>query len=297
MPIPEAQLETWSHQGSVTQSSATYKTIKNALESSDAAYASKNPDVFLQGSYGNDTNIYAESDVDIVIQLNSCFYYDLGRLPGDQKAAWRNAHPTDATYDYFAFKKDVMTLLKDKYGDSVKPGNKAIKIKANDSRRNADVLVSVQYKEYYKFLNIYDQRLATGICFFTADNTRIANYPKQHSENCTAKHQATNARFKPMVRVFKNLRGKLVADGIIKDGLAPSYYIEGLLYNVPNDRFVRSYGDAFANCIKWIQGADRSKFVCANEQYYLLREESPVTWRESQCTEFLAAAWKMWEQW
>ena len=35
-------------------------------------YADKNLKVFLQGSYGNDMNIYAESDVDIVIRLDDC---------------------------------------------------------------------------------------------------------------------------------------------------------------------------------------------------------------------------------
>ena len=73
MTIPESQLETWSHQGSVTQSSATYNTIKNVLKDADTPYAGKSYSVFLQGSYGNDTNIYAESDVDIVIKLNDCF--------------------------------------------------------------------------------------------------------------------------------------------------------------------------------------------------------------------------------
>ena len=63
--IPETQLDTWSHQGSITQSSATYATIKRSLEASDAGYANKNFHVFLQGSYGNDTNVYAESDVDV----------------------------------------------------------------------------------------------------------------------------------------------------------------------------------------------------------------------------------------
>jgi tRNA nucleotidyltransferase (CCA-adding enzyme) len=81
MGIPEAQLDTWSHQGSVTQSSATYNTIKNALEAAGNPYAGKNYEVFLQGSYGNDTNIYAESDVDIVIKLNDCFHYNLDELP------------------------------------------------------------------------------------------------------------------------------------------------------------------------------------------------------------------------
>ena len=74
MAIPESQLETWSHQGSVTQSSNTYNTIKSVLEASTTPYADKNFEVFLQGSYGNDTNIYAESDVDIVIRLDDCFH-------------------------------------------------------------------------------------------------------------------------------------------------------------------------------------------------------------------------------
>ena len=49
MPIPEAQLETWSHQGSVTQSSSTYNTIKSVLENSTTPYAGKKFEVFLQG--------------------------------------------------------------------------------------------------------------------------------------------------------------------------------------------------------------------------------------------------------
>ena len=69
MAIPETQLETWSHQGSVAQSSSTYATIKNTLEEAGTAYNDKNYKVFLQGSYGNDTNIYSESDVDVVIRL------------------------------------------------------------------------------------------------------------------------------------------------------------------------------------------------------------------------------------
>ena len=70
MPIPESQLETWSHQGSITQSSSTYNTIKSVLEDSTTPYAGRNFKVFLQGSYGNDTNIYAESDVEKIVGGN-----------------------------------------------------------------------------------------------------------------------------------------------------------------------------------------------------------------------------------
>ncbi|OHD48947.1 MAG: hypothetical protein A2096_10405 [Spirochaetes bacterium GWF1_41_5] len=50
------------------QSSNTFNSIKNVLEDSSTPYAGKNFKVFLQGSYGNDTNIYTESDVGIVIR-------------------------------------------------------------------------------------------------------------------------------------------------------------------------------------------------------------------------------------
>ena len=77
MAIPASQLETWSHQGSITQSSTTYNTVKSVLETSDTPYTTKSYSVFLQGSYGNHTNIFAESDVDIVIKLDDCWQSDL----------------------------------------------------------------------------------------------------------------------------------------------------------------------------------------------------------------------------
>lgn len=65
-----------------------------------------------------------------------------------------------------------------------------------------------------------------------------------------------------MVRVLKNLRSKLVADGDLKAGLAPSYYLEGLLYNVPNEKFGNSYADCFVNAMNWIQTeADKDKLL------------------------------------
>lgn len=82
---------------------------------------------------------------------------------------------------------------------------------------------------------------------WTTDGTRIENYPKLHRENLTKKHQSTEQWLKPMVRVMKNMRSKLVADGTLDPGAAPSYYIEGLLYNIPNEKFGTSYGDCFVN--------------------------------------------------
>lgn len=297
MPIPESQLETWSHQGSITQSSNTYNSIKNVLEASTTPYAGKNFKVFLQGSYGNDTNIYAKSDVDIVIRLDDCFRSDLSKLTEEEKAAYKAAHH-NATYTQVDFKRDVQSVLAAQYGSAVKAGDKAIAIHANGSRRKADVIAAIQFRRYCKFRSTSDSSYVEGICFFNAAGEWIANYPKQHSANLTAKHQASSKWLKPMARVFKNMRSRMVEYGLIKAGIAPSYYIEGLLYNVPNEKLTTSYQDCVVNVLNWYrQEASKIDLVCANEQYDLLRDCSHMCWRQAACDEFIEAAVKLWNEW
>lgn len=297
MAIPESQLETWSHQGSVAQSSGTYNAIKTVLEAANTPYAQMAYSVFLQGSYGNDTNIYAESDVDIVIKLDDCFHSDLKALSPEERDAYGRAFDS-ATYTHADFRRDVLKVLTDQYGGDVKSGTKAIAIVARGSRRKADVIPAVQFRRYHKFRGIYDQSYDEGICFFTGTGKRIANFPKQHSANLTRKHQDSNKWLKPMARVLKNLRGKLVEDGLLNAGVAPSYYLEGLLYNVPSDRFTTSFEDCFVNAMNWIQReADKSKLVCANEQFYLLWENSDTSWPKRNCEAFLKAAIRLWNNW
>jgi hypothetical protein len=296
MTIPESQLDTWSKQGSVTQSSDTYNIIKNALESSSTPYADKDFKVFLQGSYGNDTNIYAESDVDIVIMLGSTFQSDVESLTEGQRIAYNRSF-AEATYLYSDFKRDVLAVLRKAYGNGVEAGSKAITVPAGGSRRKADVIVALEYRRYWKFNGLYDQDYVEGIVFYTSSGAKIINYPKPHSKNMTSKHQRTGSWLKPKVRVFKNLRRRLVRVGKLQSGDAPSYYLEGLLYNVPDNKFGGSYSDCFCKAINWIQQADKTKFVCANEQYFLLRDFSSVCWEPAMCEKYLAAAVELWNNW
>ena len=293
MAIPEAQLVTWSHQGSVTQSASTYQSIKQTLESVHASYAGKSFRVYLQGSYGNDTNVYAESDVDVVIELSTTFYHDVETLePSQQQSFHANYHA--ATYSLYEFKNEVLTHLRSVYGQGVKAGDKAIFIPGSGNRRDADVIVAAEYRKYQGGSgNTYTQ----GICFWNSKGVQIINYPKLHSANGTSKHQATGSWYKPTVRVMKNLRRKLVADGRLEDGIAPSYFIESLIYNVPNDKFGYSFDSTMVDSINFLLTADRSKFEVVNEQYYLLHPTSPVTWRAEKCTAFLNAARHLWQNW
>lgn len=297
MPITESQLEIWSHQGSIAQSSQTYNTIKNTLEANTTPYASKNFKVFLQGSYGNDTNIYAESDVDIVICLNDCFQSDLDSLSEEGKLAYEQAF-NNATYTLTHFRQDVLSVLRQQYGSAVTEGDKAITIDSGGSRRKSDVIVATQFRRYYKFRSSNDSNYVEGICFSNAKGERIANFPKQHSANLITRHQATSKWFKPMARVLKNMRSRLMQDGLIKAGSAPSYYLEGLLYNVPTDKLTSSFQDCIFHTLKWYQqDAKKTDLVCANEQYYLLRDGVHTCWSQANCDEFIEAAVKLWNDW
>jgi hypothetical protein len=255
-----------------------------------------NYEVFLQGSYGNDTNIYAESDVDIVIRLDSCFYSDtsaLQQLELQSYLAWRSP----ATYSWPDFTRDVGSVLTSQYGSDVTVGDKAIAIASRGSRRSADVIVACEYRAYRSF-TLAPGNYLDGICFWNKAGTQIANYPKRHAANLTSRHQATGGWLKPMIRIFKNVRGHLVRNAKLEASAAPSYYLEGLLYNVPIEKFRSSYQDCFVNAMNWIQGeADKTALVCANEQYYLLRDNSPVCWKPADAETYLSAAVQLWNDW
>lgn len=297
MGIPESQLETWSHIGSITQSASTYRAIRQVLDATTTPYSERSRSIFLQGSYGNDTNIYAESDVDIVAKLDKCWRSDLTSLTEVEKGLYEQTFP-NATYTHSDFKRDVIQVLTNAYGSDVTPGKKAVAVAANGSRRKADVIIAIEFRRYYKFNGIYDQSYDEGICFYTSSGEEIANYPVQHSANLTRKHQETGNWLKPMIRVLKNMRRKLVDDAILSAGTAPSYYLEGLLYNVPAAKFHTSYGDCFVNVINWLQNeADKSKLLCANEQYYLLRDNSHTCWPKANGEAFLNAVSAMWNNW
>ena len=151
-------------------------TIKSALEDKDATYDNRNFKVFLQGSYGNDTNIYAESDVDVVIRYDSAFFHDLESLPPEQQQAF-HAYFSNGKYPYDKFKGHVEMALRKAFGSSVDPGKKAIKVKAGGARRSADVIVAYEFRRYKKFCSVSEQSFDTGICFFTQDGSRITTSP------------------------------------------------------------------------------------------------------------------------
>lgn len=296
MVIPNKQLEVWSHPGSTAQSAETYHTIRRVLEDTDAPYHHHRFRVFLQGSYRNGTNVRGvESDVDIVICLTFVNYYDLSSLPQSEKDTFLSSR-SPGKYSYRDFKRDVLGWLKKRFEGDVYSGKKAISVSGDGSRRDADVLVCFEHRKYFAFKSRQDSRFRKGVCFWPLEGKKVVNYPEQHRVNCTAKHQYTDSRFKPNVRVFKNLRKEMDRRGYL-DGIdAPSYFIEGMLWNVPNNCYVDSYQDTFVNTVNWLLTAEEKNLMCANNFHYLIRDNASVCWNSSDYSNFINGVVKIWQE-
>lgn len=175
----------------------------------------------------------------------------------------------------------MFTALTNYYGaNKVKAGNKSFKLAGDTNRVNADVVPCLEYRKYTRFRSLNDQAYVEGMLFFTQSEKRqIVNYPKAHYENGCKKNspEQTSGWFKATVRLLKNARTKLVDDRIIAESLAPSYFIECLTYNVPNNKFGSSWQSTYYNVLNWLAQADFNGFVCQSEQTYLFGN-SPEQW-------------------
>jgi hypothetical protein len=252
--------------------------------------------ILFQGSYGNATNVYRDSDVDIVIRLNQTFYSDLSKLESGAKSSFNAKYP-DVTYGYDEFKADVFSWLTSKFGSDVKPGKKAFFIKGNNLRRDVDILVCAKLRRYREGSTGTDVQYDEGICFFLPDRTRIVNFPQQHADNCTTKHQSSNHWFKRIVRVYKNMRSRMVDDGFLEAGVAPSYFIEGMLWNVPDGSFGKTIEDSFVNTFNWLLQVDKTQLACANDLHWLVRDNSHYCWPTAIFDSYLAVTKRFWNEW
>ncbi len=88
MPIPEAQLKTWANQGATVTSQRTYASVTTALDRHRWPQGAQ-WERYLQGSYANYTNVWDDSDVDIVVQLNSTFFFNDSELNEEDRRKLR----------------------------------------------------------------------------------------------------------------------------------------------------------------------------------------------------------------
>ena len=290
MPIPEAQLETWSHQGAAIGSKTTVRVRKECTRIRVSQLHGSQFQRVLTGLLWEQYRTFSQKVMSTSLSVTKAHTIATSKIASGLRQKELISLLTEELHPTPMIRLRGMLKLTDSFGADVRPGTKAINILANGSRRSADVIPAFNFRRYYRYKSDSDCGYFEGISFFTSAAKRIDNFPNVHSGNATTKHQATNGNFKPMIRIFKNIRGRLVDDGVLQKGDAPSYFIEGLLYNIPPAQFTGTYSNMVYNILKWLHdNPDHTKFVCVNERYYLLRDNDSVCWPIADGAKFIAA--------
>lgn len=298
MPIPSSKLETWTKQGAVQSAKRTHQPIRQTLSDPDSVLTQKDVEFedFLQGSYKNTTNIYADSDVDLVVECRDLIVYDTRNLTEGQRKRVEKRY-SDSSYSWAAFREDVLETLVKQYGrGALTEGNKALKLESDQLPLDADILVCIRYRRYDDFESP-PGTYTDGIAFWTLrDNRRIVNFPRQHYENGTAKHDRTDGRYKPTVRMVKNARSYLVEKGLLGGDVAPSYFVECMLYNVPARRFVSDLQKRYAGIVDFLTASNLEECVCQNGEQALFGSRD-TQWTVGDAGRFLQALVRLWNDW
>lgn len=291
MSISLSQLQTWANAPSSTKPQFTHEQIRKALEQSQALKG-KTYEIYLQGSYANSTNIKVDSDIDVVVQLNSTFQHDLSKLNDFQKSLFHLTYP-QATYYWSDFRRDVIAALTSYFGaTSIESGNKSIKLTGNTQLLSADIVPCLQYRNYNSFNLGQHDDFVEGMKFWTIqENKEIINYPRVHKDNGEDKNAShrTDKTYKDLVRIIKNIKRQLVENHSYNPAAAPSYFVECAVYNAPDGHFQNDYQTALSYVLDFIlNGQNAEDFITVSHQHLLFGVE-PWQWNTTDASNFFQA--------
>lgn len=291
----EATFRTWSRPSSDTEQDKcdnAVRMVRDAIRSS-ALLAGEAIDVFAQGSYRNNTNVRQESDVDICVCSRDVLFSDFSMADGFGRD---DVGLLDGRYTYAQFKDWVEQALTAKFGAAaVTRGNKAFDVHESTYRTDADVVAAIEHRRYTTRDARGDYCYLIGTQFLPDRGGVVINWPDQHYANGVSKNQATGSRFKHITRALKRLRNEMADREDAAAKAVPSYLIECLVWNVPNEGFGHpSYRSDMRYVLAHTCNETRSDETCSewgevNELKYLFRASQP--WTREQANSFLNSAW------
>lgn len=283
----EDQFHVWGSppgQRELTRCENAVKEVREAIRASQKL-SSRSIRVFPQGSYRNRVNVRQDSDVDVGVECSDTFFYELP--PGTSTATF---NITPSTYDYAQFKSEVGEALVAHFGSgAVLRGSKAFDIKATQRQVAADVAPFFQHRRYKP-----DGTYFQGVELRPALGSGIVNWPEQHYERGVDKHSRTGDRFKKVVRILKCLRNEMDEKGHLAAKPIPSFLVECLVFNAPNNLFghtkwaedvvgmlnnARQSTSTDALCGEWVEVSGFKWLFRGNQK-----------WTRQQAHEFLGAA-------
>lgn len=204
------------------------RMVRDAIESWPA-FDGVDYDIYTKGSYPNNTNVKADSDVDVVVECRECVYFDYASGVTESPGV---GSPYGGPWTKDEWRKEVGDALVEAFGEDEVDRTGKIAINVSEvlgSRPNADVVPSFRY---YRYLDGERRSSYTGSCVWNTDYKKIVNWPEQQLDNGRAKNIATNNRYKKFVRALKRVENLLSKAGVIDE--MPSYFMECLVWNIPN---------------------------------------------------------------
>lgn len=248
--------------------------------------------VFPQGSYRSRTNVRQESDVDICVRCSKVFFAD---YPGGKTRSDFGNGPGGITFS--DFKNAVQTALKKYFGESsVTRGNKAFDIHANTYRIDADVVPTLEYRQYTGRYNADGtHHFLEGVSFLPDSGDRIINWPEQNYVQGVAKNDRCNRHYKRVVRILKRLLYQMRAEKVAGTEGIGSFLIESLVWNAPDNSFQHpTYTEDVRATLAHLWNATKTDEACAkmtevNGCKRLFGAHQG--WTVAQAHNFLLSAW------
>lgn len=261
------------------------KAIRNAINASDKLNH-RNIKIFTQGSYRNNTNVRADSDVDIGILCFDTFFHDFPE--GYNRESFGI---TPATYHYEQFKKEVGEALVSHFSSgAVSRGNKAFDVHETSYHVEADVAPFFEHRRYSS-----NGKYNSGVELLPDNGGEVINWPEQHYQNGVEKNKVTCRRFKSVVRIIKSLCNEMSENNIQQTKDIPGFLIECLVWNVPDSGFTHSdltgnVRDSLAHLFNNTKDEDKCKeWGEVSELKYLFKGSQK--WTRMQAFSFIDKAW------
>ncbi|MBI5241134.1 MAG: hypothetical protein HY926_11730 [Elusimicrobia bacterium] len=294
MPIPESQLKAWAEQGPVAPAQSALESLRETLFGDVRSLVHDHAtDFFMRGSYGNGTNTSGQVPVDAAVVLTSAWSQDLatgGTSPSDLSRLQTASRE---------FRLDVLGTLRAKHGlAGVEDLSDGLLLAGAEGRLPIRLQVGIQHRLYLSFGVVSGKQYQEGLCFWTPDGQQVVRFPKLHHENGQAKDGESGAKgwFKPLVRVFKSARDHLARGQAIDPALAPSYFLECLVYNIPDQFFGWSLADSLAGALKWLGSAQLSGLRAQNGIDPLFGS-GLGRWSDDHARLSLSALARAWTEW
>lgn len=290
MTITREAATRWTGQGAQDGAQQTYASVQHALERAGIT-RSRSLEIFLQGSYANSTNVRGDSDVDIVVMTKQVMQADISKLSTASKAKW-NALP-GGTFTSSDLRQEVSRALIAHYGPNrVHLKNKCIRVDAGSGTLDADVVPCMEYRNYTSpDPATLSSGYIEGVRIQPLQGSSIVNYPKEHIANGKTKNQRA-LNYKRSVRQVKRLRTFAVEKGFLREGIAPGYLLECMVYNAPDSTFAKTDDwDRLLEVVLWLRHADLRSFLSCDRVHRLFVDD-PGNFSVVTATEIINALWE-----